>query len=166
VLLGRVLAAFVSFGAVRRLYVVLIAAGLLVFLAVSALLARVWSADGAETSAITSLVKAEARGDEKDAVGRILGCRADVSCRSRVAQNVTALRRPGSVSIIQIQPSTGFSLTSTLGTARVAWTVGSSLPIVQCLRVRHAGNVLSGVHVELLKISARIQSDADCPARF
>jgi hypothetical protein len=152
---------------VRRLYVVLIAVVVLVvFLAVSAVLARVWSADGAETSAITGLVKAEARGEEASAVAQILGCRTDPACRARVAQNIAALRRPGSVSIIQINPSTGFSLTSTLGTARVAWTVGSSLPIVQCLRVRHAGDAFHGIHVELLEISARIKTDADCPSRF
>jgi hypothetical protein len=152
---------------VRRLYVILFVAGVIVvFVGVSSLLARVWSADGAERSSITSLVKAEASGDDAAAVARILGCRTDAACRARVAANIAALRRPGNVTIIQIQPSTGFSLTSTLGTARVAWSVGSSLPIVQCLRIRHAGDVLHGINVELLKVSARITTDADCPTRF
>jgi hypothetical protein len=70
------------------------------------------------------------------------------------------------VSIIQIQPSAGFSLTGTLGVARVAWNAGRSLPIVQCVRVRRAGNALSGLRVELLEVSRRIASDAACPARF
>jgi hypothetical protein len=151
---------------VRRLYVVLIVVGIVLFLAISALLARVWNSAGAETSALTSLVQAEAHGNQSGAVAEILGCRSNPACRVRVAQNIAALARPGSVSIIQINPSTGFSLTSTLGVARVAWTVGSSLPIVQCVRVRHAGDVLHGLHVELLEVSLRIKSDADCPSRF
>ncbi|MBV9716836.1 MAG: hypothetical protein JOZ64_15780, partial [Solirubrobacterales bacterium] len=67
---------------------------------------------------------------------------------------------------IQIQPSAGFSLGSTLGTARVAWQAGGSLPIVQCIRVRRAGNAVSGFNVQLLAVTPRIRSDADCPATF
>jgi hypothetical protein len=48
----------------------------------------------------------------------------------------------------------------------VAWNAGGSLPIVQCVTVRRAGNALSGLHVQLLELSPRIQSDAGCPARF
>jgi hypothetical protein len=70
------------------------------------------------------------------------------------------------VAIIQLQPSAGFSFGSTLGTARVAWSAGGSLPVVQCVRVRRAGNAISGLHVELLAITPRLQTDADCPARF
>ena len=98
--------------------------------------------------------------------GAIGGCDNDPACRARVAATVAALRRPGTVSIIQIQASAGFSLTATEGTARVAWSVGGSLPIVQCVRVRRSGNVLSGLNVSLLKLSGRIASDAPCPARF
>ena len=62
--------------------------------------------------------------------------------------------------------SVGFSLSTTVGTARVAWLVGGSLPRVQCVRVRHAGNVLSGFTVLLLRVSARIGTGDDCPSRF
>jgi hypothetical protein len=150
----------------RRLYLVLIALGLVLFLIVSALLARVFSADGAERSAVTGLVQAEARGDQAGMVGRIDGCRDSASCRGRVAQDVAALKRAGRVSILQLETSAGFSLTSTIGTARVAWDVGSSLPIVQCVRVRRAGDALSGLRIELLAISRRIKTDGDCPATF
>ncbi len=150
----------------RRLYVILIGVAILGFLAVSGLLARVFSADGAEQSAITALVRAEARGDELGTVSRIENCRRSDTCRARVQQDLAALRRPGTVSILQLQTSSGFSLTGTLGTARVAWNAGSSLPVVQCVRVRRAGNALKGLRIELLAISPRIKSDADCPARF
>ncbi len=150
----------------RRKIVSLIVAGVALFLVLSALLARSLSVGGAEDSAIADLVKAEARGDLNGVLGLVDGCRQAAACRSRAATNVRALTRAGTVSIIQIQPSAGFSPTSTVGTARVAWLVGSSLPRVQCMRVRHTGNVLTGFQVQLLKLSVRIRSDADCPSRF
>jgi hypothetical protein len=138
----------------------------LLFLGISTLLARVFSIDGAERSAITSLIDAEARGDATGMIRSLNGCSANTACQARVAQNVAALRLPGTVSILSLNPSSGLSLTSTVGTARVAWLAGSSKPVVQCVRVRRAGNVLSGLRVELLVISARIKSDADCPASY
>ena len=150
----------------RRAYIAAIAAAVIVFLVISALLARVFSANSAEQSAITALVKSEARGDTGAIVGAIDGCRATPACLLRAGENAAALRHSGTVSIIQLQASTSFSLAATLGTARVAWNVGGSLPIVQCVRVRRTGNAITGLHVELLEVSRRIRSDTDCPARF
>jgi hypothetical protein len=151
----------------RRPYVLLIVGVLIVvFLAISALLARVFSADGAERTAITSLVQAEARGDAGAVASQIQGCSQSAACRARAVANADALKRPGAVSILQLQSSAGFSLGSTEGTARVAWRIGRSLPIVQCVKVRRAGNALSGLHVELLEVSPRITSNRDCPTRF
>jgi hypothetical protein len=48
----------------------------------------------------------------------------------------------------------------------VAWVAGNSLPRVQCLHVRHAGSVIQGFTIQLLVVSRRIASDADCPKRF
>ena len=151
----------------RRAYIVAIAAAILLFLVISALLARVFSANSAEQSAITALVQSEARGDVNAIVGDITGCQADAACRQRAATNAAALQHPGSISIIQLQPSTSFSLGGTEGTARVAWNTGSyQRPIVQCVKVRRAGNPISGLTVELLEVSRRIPSDAACPARY
>jgi len=151
----------------RRAHLIsLIAAGLLVFLAISALLARVFSVDGAERSAVTALIEAEARGDQTAMLARLRGCRAGAACQARVRADIATLRRPGKVAILQLETSAGFSLTSTLGAARVAWNVDSSLPFVQCVEVRRAGNALSGLRVELLAISVRLKSDAVCPSRF
>jgi hypothetical protein len=150
----------------RRSTIALIAVGVVVFLFVSALLARAFSVGGAEDSAITALVRDEARGDRAAVIADIKNCGRSAACQARAAEVATALKRQGGVQIIQIQSSAGFSLGSTLGTARVAWLVGGSLPRVQCVRVRHAGNVLSGFQVELLKVSVRIRSNADCPSHF
>jgi hypothetical protein len=149
----------------RRHYLALIVIGIVLFLAISAVLARVFSADDAERSAITSLIVAEARGDASAMLASITGCAGSAACRARVAENAT-LTRPGSVSILQLNTSTNFSFTSTLGTARVAWQTPTSLPIVQCIRVRRSGNALTGLRVELLAISPRIDSDSVCPTTF
>jgi hypothetical protein len=150
----------------RRSYILLIGVGVIAVLAVGALLARVWSADGAERSAITDLLRAEARGDADAMISRIQNCRDQPACQARVRQDVAALTRPGAVSILQLEPSTGFSLSGTMGTARVAWKVPSSLPIVQCVRVKRAGDALSGLRIELLAISPRIKTDGNCPRSF
>ena len=150
----------------RRSYIVAIAFAVIVFLVVSVLLARIFSANSAEQAAITSLVKDEARGDTGAVIGDIAGCRTSPACRARAVYNATALKHPGAVSIITLQPSTSFSIAGTLGTARVAWNVGGSLPIVQCVRVRRTGNAISGLKVDLLEVSRRIKSDTACPARF
>jgi hypothetical protein len=126
----------------------------------------VLSVGGAERAAITALVQAEARGSAAGMRARIQGCDANASCQQRVAADALALRRPGDVAILELNPSAGFSLSSTVGTARVAWRAGASLPVVQCVRVKRAGNAISGLHIELLEISRRIKSDADCLARY
>jgi hypothetical protein len=151
---------------VRRSYIVAIAAAVVLFLVISALLARVFSANSAEQSAITTLVKAEARGDTDGVIDAIYGCRTSPACQRRASEVAAALKRPGAVSIIQLQPSTSFSIAGSSGVARVAWNAGGSLPIVQCVRVRRTGNVVSGLRVDLLEVSRRITSDAACPARF
>jgi hypothetical protein len=151
---------------VRRPYLIAIAGAIVVFLVVSALLARVFSANSAEQAAITTLVNNEARGDTNAIMGDIAGCRTSAACRARAVALATSLTRSGAVSIIQLQPSTNFSVAGTEGTARVAWSAGSSLPIVQCVRVRRSGNAISGLKVELLDVSRRIKSDTACPARY
>lgn len=151
----------------RRPYrIALIAAGVVLFLVISALLARALSIDGAEQAAITSLVQAEARGNAAAMIGEIDGCAGNAACRRRIARDVEKLRRHGAVTILELGQSAGFSLGSTVGTARVVWRAGEALPVVQCVRVRRAGNVLSGLHVELLEVSLKIKTSADCPARY
>jgi hypothetical protein len=150
----------------RRRLIVLLVLGVLAFLVISALLTRALTVGGAEDTAITDLVRTEATGSAARVMASVSGCQTDPACRARAQANAAQLGRPGKVSIIQIQPSAGFSLTGTEGTARVAWLVGSSLPIVQCVRVRRAGDVISGFDVQLLQVSRRIKSDAACPAHF
>jgi hypothetical protein len=150
----------------RRRIIAAIAAGVVVFLAIATLLTRALNVGDAEDAAITSLVQAEARGDAAQAISLVTGCETNAACRARATANTAALRHPGAVTIAELNPSSTFSVTSTLGTARVAWVAGNSLPRVQCLRVRHAGSVLQGFTIELLVVSRRIASGADCPKHF
>lgn len=151
----------------RRQKIALLVVVVILFLVVSAMLARVWSGDGAEQSAVAALLKDEARGDATAMIAAMTGCSSDPGCRARAAANASALKRAGAVSVLQYQASTAFSLTSTLGDARVAWeVVDETKPIVQCVRVRRAGNALSGIHIELLEISARLKSSGSCPKRL
>jgi hypothetical protein len=150
----------------RRMIITLIVAAVVVFLALSALLARGLSVGGAEDTAITDLVRAEARGNPAQVAAQIDGCAGDAVCQARARTNAAALKRAGGISIIQIQPSAGFSLTGTFGTARVAWLVGGSLPRVQCVRVHRAGNIVAGYTIKLLRVSVRIKSNTACPKSY
>lgn len=150
----------------RRMVILAIVAGVIVFLVIATMVTRAFNVGDAENAAITSLVQAEARGDTREVISLITGCKASAACRARAAANTAALRHPGRLSIAEINPSSTFSVATTSGTARVAWVVGNSLPRVQCLRVRHAGSVIQGFTIQLLVVSRRIASDADCPPHF
>jgi hypothetical protein len=150
----------------RRWIIASIVVGVVVFLAIATLLTRAFNVGDAENAAITSLVQAEARGDTAQVISLITGCARNPACRTRAAANTAALRHPGKVAIAEINPSSTFSIASTAGTARVAWVAGDSLPRVQCVHVRHAGSVIGGFTIQLLVVSPRIASDADCPRHF
>jgi hypothetical protein len=143
-----------------------ILAGVVLFLVISALLARAFSVGGAEQSAIGDLLRAEARGDASAVEGLIAHCRTAPGCPARARAVAAGLRHPGAVSVIQIQGTPSFTLGSGGSLARVAWLAGSSLPRVQCVRVHHSGNIFAGFTITLRRVSRRIASDADCPRTF
>lgn len=150
----------------RRTLISLIAAAVVLFVVISVLVAHAVGVGDAQTAAVTDLVRAEARGDTATVISLIDGCKQNTACRARAAQLTTTLKRQGAVSVLQVTPSTNFSVTGSVGTARVAWLAGNSLPRVQCVRVRNAGNVFSGFTIELQRITGRLASNAECPSRF
>jgi hypothetical protein len=141
-----------------------IAAGVLVFLAISALVARWLTTESRERAAVHRLLSAQASGDP----GRMLdqlapSCRADARCRATVAADAGRLRRPGSVKILAYDSKTSYALGAATGLTRVAWTVvGRGLPVVQCVLVRRSGTALAGRGVTLLRISAPIHNESSC----
>jgi hypothetical protein len=134
----------------------------IVFLAFSALLARALGGSGAERSAVTAVVRAEARGDAPAALARMPACRKEPACAAVVTDTAAKLERPGDVQILAFDPSVHVALDATIGTARVAWRAGGSLPVVQCVRARREGP-LGGDLVELLSISPPIGRVSACP---
>jgi hypothetical protein len=132
------------------------------FLAISGVLARFFSAENVELDHEVSLMQAEARGNAQGMLAQLVGCSASASCVAIVRTDAANLRRPGSVEVLSTQSTTNHSLTGSIGETRVAWKVPGRYPVVQCVRVRRSGNFLTGLSVSLLRVGPRIGSTADC----
>ncbi|HEY4896870.1 MAG TPA: hypothetical protein VII01_12355 [Solirubrobacteraceae bacterium] len=137
---------------------------MLLFLAISGLLARFLSTENTERDADLALIEAETQGDVTGMVDRISGCRASLSCVAGVKANASnpRLLRKGAVKILQLTSPTAYSFTGATGRTRLAWTVIGKLPVVQCVGVRRSGNVISGMTITLVSLSAPIPNEGDC----
>jgi hypothetical protein len=142
--------------------VILICAGVLAFIAISAALARFLSVENVERDALERLVQAEARGDETGMLALLDGCRYKPSCVASVRANARMLRRAGAAKILSVKSRTSYSLTGSTGKTRLAWIVIGRRPVVQCVQVSRSGNALAGIDVRLLSLSAPIPGEADC----
>jgi hypothetical protein len=136
--------------------------GLLLFLAISVLLARYLSTENVERADVLALLKAQAAGDADAMIARLAGCAQRAGCVAQQRRNAAALRRAGEVKILTLSSQTAYTLTGASGATRVAWTVIGRLPTVQCVGVRRGGNFLSGLSVTLTALSAPIPGEADC----
>jgi hypothetical protein len=134
---------------------------------VGGVLARFLSVENAERDAEEALVQAEVRGDAAAMLDQISGCRASRSCVASVKANAgnPRLRRAGAVKILDLESHTAYSLFGATGKTRLAWTVIGSRPVVQCVEVRRSGNFLAGIHVQLIGLSAPIDSEGICTKR-
>jgi hypothetical protein len=140
--------------------VVLIVLGVLVFLAISALLARWLSLENVERTDILGVLTAQVRGNAPRMLAQLHACTP--ACRADVASDARRLKRSGTVLILADQSQTAYALTGTEGWTRVAWKVAGRLPVVQCFRVERKGNALSGLTVTLLRVSRPIPPTSDC----
>lgn len=145
----------------RRL---LVAIGVIVFLVLSALLARFLTSDNLEREEDVALIEAEARGDATGVIAKLSGCRENPSCVALQQKNASnpRMHRAGAAKILSLTSATANSPTGATGKTRLAWTVLGQLPVVQCIEVKRSGNALTGVHVALLSLSAPINNEADC----
>jgi hypothetical protein len=141
---------------------VLFAVCALLFLAISAELARFLSVENVERNDAEMLIQAQAKGDVSGMLKLLHGCRERPACVASVQANASRLRRPGAVKILSLKSRTAYSLGASSGKTRLAWTVIGQLPVVQCIEVRRTGNVLAGINVSLLSLSAPIPNEADC----
>jgi hypothetical protein len=146
---------------VSRRTKLLIAAGVVVFLGVSFLLARYLSTENRERDAVYALLRDQARGDVRGMLSRLDGC--DARCRAAVESNARRRARPGSVKILAYDSSTSYALGAASGPTRVAWTiVNRQLPVVQCVEVQRTGSVLTGRAITLRRLSVPINSTGSC----
>jgi hypothetical protein len=132
------------------------------FLAISALLARFFGAENVERQDILAVLRAEVVGDEHGMLSQLSGCAAKPACTAAVKADAASLHRSGPVKLLSLTSSTNHSLTGSVGATRVAWTVIGHLPTVQCVTVQRTGNFLTGISVSLLSIGKPIESEADC----
>lgn len=148
----------------RRRIQVVIALALVLFLAISVLLARFLQTENVERDADLALIEAQARGDAQGMLDKLSGCRSSPRCVAAVRANVANPRlvRKGAVKILQLTSPTAYSLFGATGRTRLAWTVIGTLPVVQCVTVRRSGDFLSGIKITLTGLSAPIPNEADC----
>jgi hypothetical protein len=136
----------------------------LLFFAISGVLARFLSVENAERDDEVALIQAQSKGDVNAMLAQLSGCRERPACVAEVSARVhnTRLLRPGTVKILQLTSPTAYSLTGATGRTRLAWTVIGTLPVVQCVLVRRTGNFVTGIHVQLLSVSVPIPNEGDC----
>jgi hypothetical protein len=132
------------------------------FVAISGVLARFLSTEGTERDDVLAVLKAQAAGNLQGMLDRQAGCRQSPSCLQTTRANAIKLRRRGAVKSLTLKSATAYTLTSATGKTRVAWTVIGKLPVVQCVEVRRSGNFLQGISVTVVSISAPISNEADC----
>jgi len=138
----------------------LIGAGVVIFLVISGLLARFLAVENVERQDVLALLQAEARGDPAAMLYQLHACSGP--CAAIVRSDAAKLRGAGQVKILAYQSATSHAVTGRTGQARVAWKLASRLPDVQCVKVRRTGDPVSGITVTLLGISPPIPLTTDC----
>jgi hypothetical protein len=145
-----------------RKRVALIVIGILLFLAISGLLARFLGTENVERDDELALIQAQAKGNVNGMLDHLTGCRERPSCVAAVRADARSLRRAGAIKILSLKSSTAYSLAGSSGQTRLAWTVIGRLPVVQCIEVRRSGSIFEGISVSLRSLSAPIGNEADC----
>ncbi len=139
----------------------LIAVGVVAFLAISFVLARYLTTENRERDAVYALLRDQARGDARAMLDRLDGC--DARCRAAVQADARRLKRPGEVKILAYDSSTSYALGGASGPTRVAWTIiDRQLPVVQCVEVVRGGNVVTGATISLRRLSVPIDRQGTC----
>lgn len=142
---------------------VAIGAGLVVFLAVSLVIARWLSVEGAERAKIEDVLEAQSRGDVGAMAAEFDRC--GTACRATLQRRAADLRGGGEIEIVRYDSATSRALGPERGFTRVVWRrdePDERLPTVQCFDVQRTGTMLTGSRVTLLALSAPIGREASC----
>src|SRR5947209_17627878 len=97
----------------------LVAAGIIAFLAVSALVARWLTADNAERTKVEGLLRAQAHGDADGMLRDLDGCAGP--CATTVRAGARRLPRPGALQIVDYESATSHALGGPVGQQRAGW---------------------------------------------
>lgn len=145
----------------KRLLIIL---GVLVFLGLSFVVARWLSNDTVERAKVVELLRAQMRGDAAAMLRRLEGCAEP--CAAVVRDNARRLRRDAELKIALYRSQTAHALTSRTKFTRVVWFPEGreAETTVQCVLVRREGNVLTGMTVSLLRVTAPIGRESSCPS--
>jgi hypothetical protein len=146
----------------RRLLVVAVPL-VIVFLAVSFVVARFLTTENKERNAIYDVLRAEAAGDAGRVLEQLDDC--DAVCAAKVRAFAPRLRGDAAVKIARLDSRTSYSLGDDTGFSRVVWVAGvKARPVVQCVLVRRRGSPLTGRSVSLLALTAPLADNEDpCP---
>ena len=148
----------------RPLRLALIAGSVLVFLAASLSVGRILSARNAEHTVLEQIIRDQSQGRVAAVTAAIDGCAQRSQCATRTAAAVRKVASPGgAVQILQITEGTKFSTGRSTGVARLAWQVGTGLPVAQCAVVDRTGSVVSGFALHVRALSAPIDRTGACP---
>jgi hypothetical protein len=140
----------------------ILAAAAAAFVVLSFVIARVLTVGNAERDAVYRLVRAEAAGDQAAVVGLVRGCAGDPTCFERVRRTIARVQHPGTAKLLRFDGPGGIALAGRSGPARVAWKVGTALPVVQCVRLRTTGNPLGGYTVRIIRVDEPTALDEPC----
>ncbi|MEI7625004.1 MAG: hypothetical protein WCK06_02540 [Actinomycetota bacterium] len=116
----------------RSKRIALFATAVVVFLVVSLILARLFATANTERTAVVDAIRAQ------------------------------SIAHPGTFKLLRYDGPSKFSIASRSAAARVVWRVGTTLPLVQCVTVARAGNLLTGFDVTVIKVGAPIGLESDC----
>src|SRR4051794_41958426 len=108
--------------------------GLIVFLVISAFVARWLTTDNAERTQVIRLLQAQARGDAGGMVRQLSACAP--GCAAEARANARRLRRPGPIQIVAYDSATPHALTTPTRGTRGGRKTPQTLTPVQCGRAR------------------------------
>jgi len=148
----------------RPARILTVVAIVLLFVGASLALGRVLSARGAERTVLETLITDEANGRSQAVAAAVSGCAGDGHCVARIKALLAKVSQPGArIEVLQITQGTDVSPAGSTGVARIAWTAGAHLPVVQCIVTERSGNVVSGFAVGIVAISKPIDRTGACP---
>ena len=140
----------------------LLAVAVAAFVVLTLAMARILTVGNAERDAVYRLVRAEAAGDQAAVLSRVHGCVADTACVGRVRRTIARVQHPGTAKLLRFDGPGGIALTGRSGSGRVAWKVGTALPVVQCVRLRTTGDPLGGYTVRITGVDEPTALDEPC----